>query len=240
MPWYYAVAEADHDIQNPTSREKILQLGGYLRLDPDTRVLDVACGKCGPAILLAQAYGCHVVGVEKAPDFAAAGRERVEAAGLSHLVEVVEGDARAFPLEPEAWDVALCLGASFAFDDLDGTVAALTPAVRSGGFLAFGEPYWLEWPLPREVDDMGYVPLRETVARIEAGGLALTGMIASGRDDWDRYESQHWRALEEWLAAHPDDPDAVGIRERHEQAREDYLRWERRLLDWAIFVARTS
>ena len=103
----------------------------------------------------------------------AAARERVEAAGLSHLIEVVEGDARAFPLEPEAWDVALCLGASFAFDDLDGTVAALAPAVRSGGFVGVGEPYWREWPLPREVDDMGYVPLRETVARIEAGGLAL-------------------------------------------------------------------
>ena len=43
MPWYYAVAERDHDIQNPTSRDKIRLLGELLRLGPDTNVLDIAC-----------------------------------------------------------------------------------------------------------------------------------------------------------------------------------------------------
>jgi SAM-dependent methyltransferase len=238
MPWFWDIAEAGHEIQNPTSAEKIHRLGEYARLGPETRVLDMACGKCGPAILLARDFGCRILGVEKAPTFVAAARHRVESAGLSHLIEVVESEAKAYPLEEGAWDVALCLGASFAFDDLDGTVAALGPAVRSGGFLAFGEPYWREWPLPAGVDDMGFVPLRETVARLEAGGLALTGLIGSGNDDWDRYESPHWRALEEWLAANPDDPDAPEIRTRHERAREDYLTWERRLFDWAIFVTR--
>jgi SAM-dependent methyltransferase len=240
MPWFWEIAEAGHEIQDPTSADKLRRLGEYLRLGPETRVLDMACGKCGPAILLARTFGCHILGVEKAPEFVAAARERVAAAGLSDRIEVVESEAKAFELEAGAWDAALCLGASFAFDDLDGTVATLAPAVRSGGVLAFGEPYWREWPLPDGLDDMGYVALRETVGRIEAGGLALVGLIASGRDDWDHYESQHWRALEEWLAAHPDDPDAPGIRTRHEQAREDYLTWERRLFDWAIFVARKS
>lgn len=27
MPWYYAIAERDHDIQNPTSAEKIRLVG---------------------------------------------------------------------------------------------------------------------------------------------------------------------------------------------------------------------
>ena len=236
MPWFYAVAERDHEIQNPTSIEKILAVGALMRLGPATRVLDVACGKAGPAIVLARELGCRIVGVEKAPEFVAAGRERVAAAGLTDRVEIVESDARAFPLAPEAWDAVLCLGASFAFDNLEGTLAALVPALRPGGFLAVGEPFWHEWPLPEGVDDLGYVPLRETVARIEAGGLAPAGMVASSLDDWDRYESLHWRALEEWLAASPADPDAAGIRERHERARADYLAFERRLLGWAMFV----
>ena len=61
-------------------------------------------------------------------------------------------------------------------------------------------------------------------------------LIASSEDDWDTYESLHWRALEEWLAANPDDPDAPTIRERFEDGRDRYLRHERALLGWAIFV----
>jgi len=238
MPWFFAVAERDHDLQNPTSREKILQLGGYVRLDPGKRVLDVACGKCGPAILLAQAYGCRILGVEKSAEFADEGRQRVEAAGVSHLVEVVTSDAKDFPLEPGAFDVALCLGASFAYDGLESTLAALEPAVPSGGFVAVGEPYWREWPLPDGVDDIGCVPLLETIARFTAAGLPLTGIIESSLDDWDRYESLHWRALEEWLAANPDDPDAPDIRDKYERFRASYLENERRLLAWAIFATR--
>jgi SAM-dependent methyltransferase len=238
VPWYYAVAERDHEIQNPTSAEKIVLLGNYLRLDPAVRVLDLACGKGGPALLLASTFGCSVYGIERAPEFVEAAHRRIEAAGLGKLVEVVEADAHAVPLEPEAWDAAFCLGATFVWDALPGTLAALAPAVRPGGHVVIGEPYWKEWPLPRGIDDQGWVALRETVRRFEAAGLALEGLIASSEEDWDHYESQHWRALEEWLDANPRDPDASEIRERHEQARDDYLGFQRELLGWAIFVAR--
>ena len=238
MPWFYDVAESDHELQNPTSPAKIQLLGERLRLDPESRVLDLACGKAGPALLLAGAFGCRVLGVERAPEFAAIARERVQAAGLADRIEIVEGDAAAFPLEPAAWDAALCLGASFVWHGLEGTLAALVPAVRPGGHVVVGEPFWHAWPLPEGVDDDGYVPLRETVARVEAAGLALVTLIASSEDDWDTYESLHWRALEEWLAEHPRDPDSVAIRERLEAQREAYLRHERALFGWAIFVGR--
>ena len=237
MPWYYAVAERDHEIQDPTSPQKIRQLGSLLRLGPESRVLDVACGKAGPALVLAAEFGCSILGVERSEDFVAAGRARIAKAGLGDRIEIVEGDASAYPLEDDAWDAALCLGASFVYHDLEGTLAALAPAVRSGGFVAVGEPYWREWPLPPGLDDEGWVTLPETVAKFEAAGLALIGLIAASDDDWDRYESLHWRALEEWLAENPDDPEAPGIRERHEKNRDSYLRVERRLLGWAIFAA---
>jgi len=236
VPWYFAIAERDHQIQDPTSPEKIRQLGSLLRLGPESRVLDVACGKAGPALVLAAEFGCSILGVERAQEFVAAGRERIAKAGLGDRIEIVEGDASAYPLEDEAWDAALCLGASFVYHDLDGTLAALTPAVRSGGFVAVGEPYWREWPLPPGVDDEGWVVLPDTVAKFEAAGLAPVGFIAASDDDWDRYESLHWRALEEWLAANPDDPEAPGIRERHERYRDEYFRIHRRLLGWGIFV----
>jgi SAM-dependent methyltransferase len=238
MPWYYAVAERDHEIQNPTNAEKIALLGNYLRLAPGSRVIDLACGKGGPAVLLASTFGCSVLGIERAPEFVEAAQERVAAAAVGDLVEIIEADARAYPLEPDTWDAALCLGATFVWDDLAGTLAALTPAVRPGGHVAVGEPYWRQWPLPRGTDDQGYLALRETVEKIERAGLALEGVIASSEDDWDRYESQHWRALEEWLAENPRHPDAAEIRQQHEDARDHYLSVQRELMGWAIFAAR--
>ena len=133
MPWYYAIAERDHDIQNPTSPAKIRRIGEWLRLGPESHVLDMACGRGGPALLLASTFGCRITGVERASEFATVARQRVAEAGLSERVEIVEADGRDFALEPNTWDAALCLGATFVWEDLDGTLSALVPTVRPGG-----------------------------------------------------------------------------------------------------------
>jgi hypothetical protein len=200
-------------------------------------VLDIAGGRCGPALVLASTFGCRITGVERAPEFVAATRERIEQAGLADLIEVVESDARELPLKAEAWDVVLCLGATFIWEGLDGTLAALVPATRSGGHVVVGEPYWRR-PVPNEVDDLGYVSLAETIERLENAQLTTVGLIAASRDDWDRYESLHWRAVEDWLEAHPKDPEAPDIRGEHEGHRRRYLETPRDLLGWAIFAGR--
>ena len=232
MAWYYAIAERDHDIQNPTSREKIRLMGEWLRLGPESRVLDIACGKCGPALVLASTFGCRITGVEQYPGFVATARERVAEAGLGESIEVVESDGREFPLEPESWDVALCLGATFVWDDLDGTLSALVPAVRPGGHVVVGEPYWSR-SAPVGTDTMGYVSLSETGSKVERHGVSLIGLISSSTDDWDRYESLHWRAVEDWLLEN-DDQD---IRLAHEEHKRRYLA-RRDAFGWAIFLAR--
>jgi hypothetical protein len=121
-----------------------------------------------------------------------------------------------------------------------GAAAALAPGVRRGGFLAVGEPFWRRWRLPQGVEEGDFVDLEATVARFEQAGVSTTGVIASSEDDWDHYESLHWRAVEEWLAEHPDDPDAEDIRIRHERARGEFFRYQRELLGWAIFVGRQA
>jgi predicted O-methyltransferase YrrM len=237
MPWYYAVAERYHELQNPTSAGKIRLLGERLRLGPESRVLDVASGKCGPAVLLAGEFGCRITAIERAPEFVAAARERVAAAGLGDRIELVEHDAATADLGA-GYDVAMCLGASFVWDGLQGTLAALAPAARDGGVVVVGEPYWRRWPLPDGIADDGYATLAETVKRFEAADLRPEGLIAASEDDWDRYETLHWAALEEWLAANPDDPDGPRIRDLHERNRAEYLSSHRELMGWAIFVGR--
>lgn len=243
MTWYFAAVQSEHDLQNPTSAEKIRLLGERLRLRPGSEVLDVASGRGGPAILLAEAFGCRVTCVERSEEFHDAAQTRVAAAGLDDLVELVLGDAQAYEPEPERYDAALCLGATFVFGGLEETVAALVPAVCPRGFVAIGEPYWQTWPLPE-----GYAPpegydfrtLAETVAVVAAAGLEPTALIASSKDDWDRYESLQWLVGEEWLHEHPDDSSATEIHAHLVADREHYLRWQRDVLGWAIVAARRS
>ena len=240
MPWFFAIAERDHEIQNPTSPVKIRLLGERLRLEPESHVLDIACGKGGPTVILAREFGCRITGVERAHEFASVARERVASAGLDGQVEIVERDAAELELEPARYDVAMCLGASFVWGGLNATLRALAPAAKAGGQVVVGEPYWRRWPLPDGIDDQGFVTLAETVERFRAAGLTIQTLIASSEDDWDRYESLHWRALEEWLAANPDDPDAPEIRRRHETYRDEYLHRGRDLLGWAMFATRKT
>jgi predicted O-methyltransferase YrrM len=145
-------------------------------------------------VILAQTFGSRILGIEKAPEFTAVARGRVAGAGLIDSIEIVEADASVFSFEREAFDAALCLGATFVGDGLAGTLEALTPVVRPGGCVVVGEPFWRRRTLPDGVDHAGYVTLHETAARFEAAGLSL-----------------HWRALEDWLEGNGHDPDADEI-----------------------------
>ena len=86
IPRYYIVAERDHELQNPITADKRRLLGERLRLGRDSRVLDIASGRGGPAVLLAREFGCTVEGVEIAPEFHAVSVERAAAAGLGERV----------------------------------------------------------------------------------------------------------------------------------------------------------
>jgi SAM-dependent methyltransferase len=238
IPRYHVVAEAAHEIQNPTSREKVLLLGERLGLGPGSRVLDIASGRGGPALLLGEAFGCRVHGVEIEPAFRAVAVERAAAAGLSDRLSFELGDGADASFEHASYDAALCLGASFVFGSLADTVDALAPAVRPGGHVAVGEPFWRRLPLPADYEDRDepWTTLEGTVVVFETSGLPVVSVIASSDDDWDRYETLHWQTAERWLDDNAEDPDAPEVRARHEHWKRNYLRHQRDFLGWAIFV----
>ena len=76
------------------------------------------------------------------------------------------------------------------------------------------------------------MPLERTVGRFEEAWLGVISIVAASEDDWDRYVTLSWRALEEWLAEHDDD----AVRRQYEEEKQQSLRWQRELLGWAIFV----
>lgn len=240
IPRYYVIAERDHEFQNPTSREKLLDLGRRVGLGPGTRVLDVASGRGGPAVLLASEFGCTVYGVELSPEFHATAVERADRTGVADRVSFECANARDVGFEPDGYDVSMCLGASFVWGGLAGTLDVLEPVTRAGGFAVVGEPYWRRLPLPDEYAerDEPFTSLEGTIAILESGDLVTTSVIASSDDDWDRYETLHWLAVESWLAENEGDADAQEVRAMHERAKHTYLRHGRDYVGWAIFAGR--
>jgi SAM-dependent methyltransferase len=243
MPWWFAVIESRHDLQNPTSPEKIVELGRSLQLDASSTVLDIGSGRGGPALILAETFGCRVTCIEQSEEFIAAAKQRAADKGLDHLIEVIPGDASEVELGNERYDAALCLGASFVWGGLDGTLAVLIPSVRRRGYVAVGEVYWRTWPLPatyEPAEGQNFRTLGDTVAMLDSGGIRPVALIDASLDDWDRYESLHWATLIEWLDENPGDPDAERFRRQGDKYRDRYLRWDRDLMGWAIFVGRKA
>lgn len=107
------------------------ELAEELRILPDERVLDVACGSGNGALAAARRAWGNTVGCDFVPALLERGRERAAAERLA--VEFVEGDAQALPFGDGSFDVAMSIfGAMFA-PDQERTAAELLRVVRPGG-----------------------------------------------------------------------------------------------------------
>jgi cyclopropane fatty-acyl-phospholipid synthase-like methyltransferase len=239
---FYAIIEADHHIQNPLSKDKLKRVVDYLRLADGERVVDVGCGKGSLLLAMAQAYRIEAVGLESNPVFAAVARKAADGGGLTGSARIVEGPALDFDVAVGSLDVAACIGATFALGGLEPSLDWLAQAVRPGGRIAVGEPFALgEWtPDVRQRWPEYDRTLPDIVLAFERRHLNLTGIVATSIEDWDHYESQHWRAAAAWLRANPDDPDAAWLAQKIAADRAEYLAQERDCFGWAVFVAEKS
>lgn len=242
---HHEIAEANHRILNPLVEPQLRLLGEIARVGPGTRQLDLACGKGELLCRWAEWFGGGGVGVDLSEVFSAAARERARELGVAHRVEIVTSDAAAYAFEPGGFDIVSCIGATWIGGGLAGTVDLMRPALRPGGFLLIGEPYWIEPPTSEVLaahqfawDD--FASLEGTYQRLDAAGLDLVEMVLATPETWDRYEASQWLAISDWLAANPSDPDHDAMVRFRDDNRRTYLRYGRRYLGWGVFVCRVK
>ncbi|MEK8170576.1 methyltransferase domain-containing protein [Streptomyces sp. M19] len=190
-------------------------------------------------------YGTRGTGVDLSRVFLADARARAEELGVADRVGFERAEAAAYAKSHAdgAYDVVSCLGATWIGGGLAGTLDLIRPTLRPGGTVLVGEPYWTQEPPPEALEAFGAEPddfadLSGTNERFEAAGFELVEMVLADQDSWDRYTAPQWRAISDWLRAHPDDPDAPDMREFLRHARTSHLAYGRRYLGWGVFVLR--
>jgi demethylmenaquinone methyltransferase/2-methoxy-6-polyprenyl-1,4-benzoquinol methylase len=132
------------------------------------RMLDVASGTAAVSIALARAQPERtIVGIDQSAEMLAAGRARVERAGLASRIELREGRAEELPFADGEFDALTFTYLLRYVDDPAATLRELARVVKPGGTIAMQE-----FGLPRGV----WRPLWELYVRI---GLPLAGAAVS-------------------------------------------------------------
>ncbi len=240
---FHEIAETYHQILNPFTEAQLMLLGDVCSLHPDIKILDLACGKAEMLCRWAQKFGISGTGVDISSVFLEAAKKRAAELGVAEKLTFVEGDAGKFPQESHDFDIVSCIGASWIGKGLTGTLELMKAALKPEGLLLLGEPYWIEPPPEAAYEAMNiakddYVFLDGTLDRFESAGTRLVEMVLASNYGWDRYETPRWMAVDGFLRATPNDPDASALGEWISNNRRTYLKYGRRYLGWGVFVLR--
>ena len=239
---FFTILERVHTCQNPTSIEKLDRLIESCGIEDGQRILDVGCGKGFLLRRIAEKYEVSADGVELCQAFIDEGISAMRGVRLKGNVAFHRMPALEFTAEPESYDVGMCIGASFAIGTFEEMIPWLKKFVKPGGVMAVGDVYAKTSEMPPESAanfSGGKIrSLADTVDVLRDAGLTLIGLIDASLDDWDQYESKHWRAAELWLRENPNHPDRAEFIKMIEEYKYNHLHFDRDALGWAMFVCR--
>ena len=109
------ISERFMDLINPTSPEKVMEVGHAIGLKEGDRVLDIGCGFGELLVLWAEHFGIQGVVVEVRSYACDRAKGKIEARGLSARLEIICQGGAEYPITPRSYDVIACLGATFPF-----------------------------------------------------------------------------------------------------------------------------
>ena len=232
------ISERFINLINPSSPEKMIKIGEILRLHPESQVIDFGCGFGEVLALWGEHFGISGLGIDIREHACQRAHQRIDMANLDERIEIICMNGAKYSVEKHVYDVAVCTGATFIWDNFGDALKALSTAVHKEGKIVIGEPYWLSDETPpvyrqrmKEVQSE-----YELLQRIREEGLELEYLVRASLDDWDRYEADNWNGLVRWIEENPHHPERESVVEHLRQSQEEYLQYGRQYLGWAIYV----
>lgn len=129
------------------------KLANATMIGRESLVLDVACGRGESARVLAQHYGCHVVGIDYSSDSTARANAVALETGLSDHVSFVQGDAERLPFDSGSFDVVICECSLCVFPNVAIALDEFRRVLRPGGYLGISDVV-LNEPVPDSLQDL--------------------------------------------------------------------------------------
>ena len=120
----------------------------WLELSAGKRLLDVACGAGGPALRIAAAAGCALVGVDVHEKAVETARALAKDRGLEPRAEFQPADANlGFPFADASFDAITCIDAINHFRGRPKMLAEWARLLKPGGRALFTDPIIVTGPL---------------------------------------------------------------------------------------------
>jgi arsenite methyltransferase len=142
------------DSYHPGGTALTRRLADGLGLSTGHRVLDVASGRGTTALLLADAYGARVDGVDYSPANTALAQGAAAATGLTEQVAFTTGDAEQLPYLDGMFDAVVCECALCAFPDKAQAAAEFARVLKPGGRLGITDVTAAPARLPAELSTL--------------------------------------------------------------------------------------
>lgn len=198
--------EPDDDIAE-ASRRTVERMAGMLELAPDVEVIDIGSGYGGSARFLARTYGCRVTCLNLSEVENERNRAMNRAAGLDHLIEVVDGSFEDIPAQDNGFDVVWSQDALLHSGDRPRVLEEVVRVLRPGGRFVFTDPMAADGASPEA--------LRPILDRLHLDTMATPGFYAAearriglsevGFDDLSPHLPRHYgRVLAETEARQPE------------------------------------
>ena len=230
---------------NAVSMDAVEEAVDLTDLPPGARALDIGTGNAAVAIRLAKRFGLLVTAVEFDPGMAELARSRIAEAGACvDLIEARSGDVLA---GSSPFDLIAAIGtiepAGAGLREPADIFAGLAAHLTPGGFILWGDVVWKgEPPEPlRQMMELNntYADDAGWRAAAASAGLEVVSAWMSPDAEWDHYTSTMQTAAETWLAAHPNDEAAPGVRRNADRVRA-LFDFGRPFVDFGLYLLRKA
>jgi cyclopropane fatty-acyl-phospholipid synthase-like methyltransferase len=229
---YWAIAEADLEIQNPATDRKLRLLDDYCDIRDGLRILDIGCGKAWLLRQWAERFEIDAVGIESNKVFVDAAVAKRPARGK---ITIFHGKAEAFEPPDAEYDVVLCLGSAHALGGFVPAVDWMTAAAKPGGAVVIGDLTMKHRPVVNTHEHYPLDPI-ELIGVVERHGADVSAVISASDADFERYVSHHRHTTLRWARENPTHRDHDAVLDKTHDDWMYYLRTIRPMLGWTIFV----
>ncbi|MDH3457649.1 MAG: class I SAM-dependent methyltransferase [Gemmatimonadota bacterium] len=165
-----------------TSSVQIVSALQSIGVKPESRVLDLGCGKGAVAVALADRLDLQVEGVDAFPPFLQSARTLAREYGVSSKCHFRQDDIREILGQEGQYDAVLLLSVGPVSGDHRQTIAGLRTLVRQGGYIVIEDGFLADGIAALPGAD-GYAGRSETLRRLTAFGDELVRQVVCSADE---------------------------------------------------------